>query len=169
MVSVPCGCTNLEWVDHCWDWLERFQTIILFGDNDEPGRKMVLDVVRRLDETRCMVAEDYPARPDGALCKDANEILYFYGKETLADVLDRAQPVPVKGLIQLADVMPYDPTTVPRIKTMIPAVDEVTGGLAEGALTVFTGKPGDGKSTLAGQLLLNAIEQGYSVCAYSGE
>ncbi len=52
---------------------------------------------------------------------------------------------------------------------MIPALDEVIGGLAEGAMTVFTGKPGNGKSTLAGQLLLNAIEQGHSVCAYSGE
>ena len=46
--------------------------------------------------------------------------------------------------------MPYDPTAVPRIKTMIPALDEVIGGLAEGAMTVFTGKPGNGKSTLAG-------------------
>ena len=52
---------------------------------------------------------------------------------------------------------------------MIPALDELIGGLAEGAMTVFTGKPGQGKSTLAGQLLLAAIEQGYSVCAYSGE
>ena len=52
---------------------------------------------------------------------------------------------------------------------MIPALDEVVGRLAVGAMTVFTGKPGNGKSTLAGQLLLNAIEQGHSVCAYSGE
>ena len=37
--------------------------------------------------------------------------------------------------------MPYDPTTVPRIKTMIPALDETIGGLAEGAITVFTGNP----------------------------
>ena len=58
---------------------------------------------------------------------------------------------------------------MPRIKTTVPALDEVIGGLADGAMTVFTGKPGNGKSTLAGQLLLNAIEQGHSVCAYSGE
>lgn len=81
VVSVPCGCTNLEWVDHCWDWLEKFQTVILFGDSDEPGRKMVRDVVRRLDEARCMVVEDYPERPDGRPCKDANEILFFHGAE----------------------------------------------------------------------------------------
>ena len=54
-VSVPCGCTNLDWIDHCWDWLEKFQTVILFGDSDEPGRKMVREAVRRLDEARCMV------------------------------------------------------------------------------------------------------------------
>lgn len=36
-------------------------------------------------------------------------------------------------------------------------------------MTVFTGRPGEGKSTLAGLLLLSAIEQGHSVCAYSGE
>ena len=30
-------------------------------------------------------------------------------------------------------------------------------------------KRGEGKSTLNGQLLLNAIQQGYKVCAYSGE
>ena len=77
--------------------------------------------------------------------------------------------MPVKGVIQHSEVTPYDPTVVPRIKTMIPAFDEITGGLAEGAITVFTGKPGNGKSTLTGQLLLAAIEQGYSVCAYSGE
>lgn len=116
-----------------------------------------------------MIVEEYPDRPDGTPCKDANEILFFHGADALHAALESAQPVPVKGLLQLADVMPYDPTTVPRIKTMIPALDETIGGLAEGAVTVLTGKPGSGKSTLTGQLLLNAIEQGDSVCAYSGE
>ena len=30
-------------------------------------------------------------------------------------------------------------------------------------------KRGEGKSTLGGQILLNGIQQGYNVCAYSGE
>ena len=66
-------------------------------------------------------------------------------------MLEQANPVPLKGIIQLSDVTPYDSTAIPRIKTMIPTLDETIGGLAEGAVTVFTGKPGDGKSTLAGQ------------------
>lgn len=169
VVSVPSGCENMEWIETCWDWLSRFKTIILFGDNDAPGRRMVQAVIRRLDESRCMLVEDYPSRPDGTPCKDPNEILYFLGEEALLDALHSARAVPVRGILSLADVVPYDPTTLPRIKTMIPSLDEALGGLIEGGLTVLSGKPGDGKSTIAGLFLLNAIEQGYSVCAYSGE
>lgn len=152
VVSVPSGSDNLDWIEHCWDWLEMFGEIILFGDADPPGRKMVRDVIRRLGEARCLVVEDYPERPDGTPCKDANEILYYHGADALLRTLESAQPIPIKGVIQLADVIPYDPTTVPRIRTMIPALDDALGGLIEGGLTVFTGKPGDGKSTLAGLL-----------------
>lgn len=97
-----------------------------------------------------MVVEEYPERPDGGECKDPNEILFFHGAERLLEALKSAQPVPVKGILQLADVTPYDPTAVPRIKTMIPALDETIGGLVEGGITVFTGPPGAGKSTITG-------------------
>ena len=169
VVSVPSGCDNLDWIEYCWDWLEQFRTIVLFGDNDDPGKRMVQNIARRIDEARCMIVEDYPAKPDGTPCKDANEILFFCGAEAVLSTLASAQPMPIKGIVQLADVVPLDPTTLPRVKTMIPALDEAIGGLVEGGMTVFTGKPGDGKSTLAGLLLLNAIEQGQTVCAYSGE
>lgn len=169
VVSVPSGCENLGWIENCWDWLERFKTIILFGDNDEPGRKMVQTVSKRLEESRCMIVEEYPLRPDGTPCKDANEVLFFHGWSELISMVENAKTIPIKGIIDLSTVVPYDPTSVPRIKTMIPALDEILGGLVEGGVTVFTGKAGDGKSTLSGLLLLNAIEQGYNVCAYSGE
>ncbi len=47
-----------------------------------------------------MVVEEYPDRPDGTPCKDANEILFFHGSEVLKATLDNAQPVPVKGILQ---------------------------------------------------------------------
>lgn len=132
VVSVPCGATNFDWIEPCWDWLEQFSTIVLFGDNDEPGRKMVNTLAKRLDEARCKIVDEYPLRPDGKECKDANEILYFCGDLTLIDTLESAKPVPLKGIIQLADVVPYDPTSVPRIKTMVPELDTTLGGLVEG-------------------------------------
>lgn len=174
VVSVPCGCNNLEFVSLCWDWLEKFQRIVLFGDSDEPGVEMISTLMKRLGEDRCMIPPEYPellidGEPAGRPCKDANEILFSYGKEGLKEIADSCEPAPIKGVLNLADVTMIDPTTKPRIFTRIPALDNAIGGLAEGSVTIFSGKRGEGKSTLGGQLLLNAIQQGYSVCAYSGE
>ena len=169
VVSVPSGCEDTTWIENCYDWLERFKTIVLFGDNDAPGQKMVHEVSRRLDESRCKIVSNYPTRPDGKVCKDANEILYFYGALEVIAAAETAEEIPSKGVINLAKVSPVDTTAIPRIKTMIPALDDCIGGLAPGEITIMTGKTGHGKSTLAGLILLNAIEQGKSVCAYSGE
>lgn len=169
VVSVPSGCEDFSWVENCFDWLEKFKTIILFGDNDEPGKKMVKTLVKRLDESRCRVVEDYPEYSPGKFCKDANEILYRLGAFPLIEMVENAKEVPVKGLIDLGDFPPEDPTLVPRIKTNIPKLDDLTGGLLEGGITVIVGKAGSGKSCLSNTITLNALEQGYTVCVYTGE
>ena len=169
VVSVPSGCDNFSWVENCYSWLEKFKTIILFGDSDEPGRKMVQTLVKRLDESRCKIVEDYPPSENGGLCKDANEILCQYGGFQLIDMVENAREIPVRGLLNLGAVVPSDPTLVPRIKTNIPKLDELTGGLLEGGITIILGKAGSGKSVLSNMIALNAIEQGYTVCVYTGE
>ena len=173
-VSVPGGCSNFDWVESCYDWLENFKQIILFGDSDECGQNMVNILQKRLGEERCLIPDRYPqlvvnGNDAHRICKDANEILFAYGPKVLNDIVHECKNVPIKGILNLADVPFIDPTTVPRIFTRIPALDNMIGGLAEGGVTVFSGKRGEGKSTLNGQLCLNAIQQGYSVCAYSGE
>lgn len=172
VVSVPSGCDNLDWISLCYDWLEHFKTIVLFGDNDDPGKRMVNTLIKRLGEYRVLVVRDYPVIPNSnpvAYCKDANEILLRYGESKLLEMVDSAEEIQTKGLIRVADVVPIDPTKIPRIKTNIPALDDAIGGLAEGCVTLFTGKSGNGKSTLSGLILLNAIEQGHTCVAYSGE
>ena len=172
VVSVPGGCDNNDWITHCYDWLEKFHTIILFGDNDAPGRRAVENWTKKLGEYRVLIVKDYPEIPGTdpvQYCKDANEILYRLGESTLIEMVESAEDVKTKGIIRVADIIPVDPTKVPRIKTNIPALDDSIGGLAEGCITVFTGKSGNGKSTLSGLIILNAIEQGYTCMAYSGE
>jgi twinkle protein len=174
VVSVPSGVNNLDWITLCWDWLENFSQIILFGDNDQPGLDMISTLMKRLGEDRCLIPQEYPqlimdGKDMNRLCKDANEILYCYGPEVLHDLVKACEPAPVKGILNLAHVPFVDPATIPRIFTRVPALDNAIGGLGEGSVTVFSGKRGEGKSTMNGQLLLNAIDQGYNVCAYSGE
>lgn len=169
VVSVPSGCEDMSWIENCWSWLEKFKTIILFGDSDEPGRKMVAQAVNRLDETRCMIVEDYPEKPTGGTCKDANEVLYFCGEYALIEMVENARRIPIKGLINLGSVIPVPLDSIPNIRTKIPKLDWAIRGLREGAVTIWTGKAGHGKSTLSGQFVLQAVEQGKTACVYSGE
>lgn len=169
VVSVPSGCEDLSFIENCWDWLEKFKTIILFGDSDAPGQKMVQTLAKRLDETRCRIVEEYPENPHGGICKDANEVLYFHSPFALLDMVENAREIPVKGLLDLGSVLPQDPTLVPRIKTNVPKLDEMTGGLLEGGISIVLGKAGAGKSVLTNMIVLGAIEQGYTVCVYTGE
>lgn len=172
VVSVPMGCNNLEWIKLCWDWLDKFSMFILFGDNDAPGRDMINTVVKRLGEDRCMLPPKYPIinKEEGPTqLKDANEILYYCGPEVLKDIFNQCEPAPVEGVLNLSDVRLVNPQSIPRIATRIPTLDKAIAGFAEGGLTVISGKRGEGKSTISGIFLLNAIDDEKSVAAYSGE
>lgn len=174
VVSVPSGASNLSWVELCWDWLENFNQIILFGDSDAPGLAMVTNLVNRLGEDRCMLPGEYPqlisnGKDYGRACKDANEILFCYGPGFLKEMIESCEPAPVKGLIDVSNI-PYDePGHEERIMTGIPKLDMMTEGFGFGGVTVISGKRASGKSTFCNELLLNAVEQGYKCCAYSGE
>jgi 5S rRNA maturation endonuclease (ribonuclease M5)/archaellum biogenesis ATPase FlaH len=161
VVSVPSGSKDLSWIETCWEWLEQFNQIIIWGDNDEPGKEMVRQVVTRLGDWRCYIVDSEH--------KDANISLIRDGKDKTAEKVFNAKSVPINGLIDLADVTPVDQTNVKRVLTGIKSIDKHTGGSLMGELTVVTGKSGQGKSTLLGQIMLESIDQGFSVCAYSGE
>ena len=174
VVSVPCGCKHLEWIDLCWEYLEKFNQIILFGDVDEPGMQMTSILSKRLKEDRCMIPKEYPefvlnGTDYNRTCKDANEILMAYGPEFLKDMVDSCEPSPIKGVLNVGKIVYVDPISKPRIMTRIPMLDKMSGGFQEGGVTILSGKAGEGKSTLTGSFLLNAIQDGYSTCVYSGE
>ena len=161
VVSVPSGAEDLTCVDLCWDWLQQFERVIIWPDNDEPGQGMCRKLITKLGEWRCSVVK--------SPYKDANEHLFYEGKESVMRAVVNAEPVPIVGLISLADAKPFDVESAERVKSSIKAVNELIGGYMMGQLTVWTGINGSGKSTFLGQELLWAIDQGYNVCAYSGE
>ena len=161
VVSVPSGAGDLTCVDTCWDWLEKFKQVIIWSDNDEPGREMQHKLIQRLGAWRCSVVQHER--------KDANEVLLFDGKQAVVDAVASAKPVPMDGLIRLADVSGFDYNQVERVRSGIAGIDKIIGGFMMNELTVWTGTNSSGKSTLLGQTLLDAIEQGFVVCAYSGE
>lgn len=83
-------------------------------------------------------------------------------------MLDRVNKVDSNRLVNLATVK-ADTKKSERYKSNIKGLDKKTNGFQMGQLTIWTGKSGHGKSTFISQMLVEAIEQGYKVCSYSGE
>ena len=70
----------------------------------------------------------------------------------------------------MADVKNVDIFKLEKLKTGIKNIDRLLyGGLPFGGVHLVSGKPGEGKSTLASQIMINALSQGYKCFAYSGE
>ena len=164
-VSVPTGAKGFTWVPHCWDWLHNFNKIVVFGDHENGIITLFNELADRLKYRVWHVrVEDYKD------CKDANEILKKYGPEQIKRCVYGAEQLPISKAISLSKVENVNPYMLEKLSTGLEFPDKVLcGGLPFGQLILLTGKAGDGKSTLASQLLLSALQNNYKCFAYSGE
>lgn len=165
-LSVPTGAKGFTWVPNCWDFVNKFDSIIVFGDY-EKGKISLLDEIKtrfRRKRIKHIREEDYKD------CKDANDILRKYGKNQIKVCIQNAVDVPINHVIEVADVQDVNVYEIEKLKTGFKELDQLLcGGIPFGGLTIVTGKSGLGKSTMASQILLSAIENGHKVFAYSGE
>jgi twinkle protein len=163
-VSVPTGAVGFTWLSHCWDWVNKFDEIVVFGDNENGKITLIETLEKRIQgKVKCVRPEDY-------LCeKDANDILRKYGKEAIIKAVENAQLREVKYVKRLANVEAVNLSELPKIKTGIRNLDRACGGLLMGHITLLSGKRGEGKSTLMSQFVAQAIDQGNAVFVYSGE
>lgn len=164
-VSVPTGSKGMTWVPYCYEWMSKFNEIIVFGDHEKGNITLLDDINRRFPgKVKHVQERDYMG------CKDANEILQKYGAEAVRCAVENAIPMPVKRVIQLADVKSVNIYKLPKLKTGIRDLDRTLyGGLPFGMVCLISGKRGSGKSTLASQIIANAVDQDYVTFAYSGE
>ena len=163
--SVPTGANGFTWVPYCWDWINKFEEIIIFGDY-ENGKITLLDEIKK----RVKIKIKHVRESDYGDCKDANEILLKYGKGQIKKCIENAVLVPIKRVVNLADIVPVNPYAIPKVKTGIKDIDKLLhGGLSVGGVTLITGKTGKGKSTFASQIIINAVESGFKSFVYSGE
>lgn len=95
-------------------------------------------------------------------------VAWLSDKPMMASIIESMkEPERPEELIDLATY--HSPYHGKVIATGFHLVDRMLGGLTEGAMTVITGKRGEGKSTWLGQLALNAVNKNHVVCFYSGE
>jgi len=161
VVSVPSGANDLSCIDNCYEWISKFKHIYIWTDNDEAGTGLRENLIQRLGKWRC--SNIYSVE------KDANAQLYKYGKNSIIECINNADHVKHDGLICLSEVVSIDYSEITRIPSTFSRLNKVIGGYYMSMVTILTGINSSGKSTFLGNEMLNAIENNYSICAYSGE
>jgi len=161
VVSVPSGSEDLECVENQWDTLEKFNSIIIWNDQDDAGVEMKNKLISRLGEDRCKFIE----------CehKDANEVLIKCGKEKVLQTLKSAKQVPIEFAVTMSSLPEYDPDKDQFVRSGIKEIDESLGGFCLGGVVITSGKGGSGKSTAINLFIAEATNQGYKTMVFSGE
>lgn len=163
-VSVPTGAKGFTWIPYCWDWLQGFDTLIVFGDYERGHISLLDEMQHRFNGMVKHVRED-----DYLGCKDANEILQKHGKDAIVNAVKNAVPIPIDHIKKMENIKKVDLSTVEHFSTGFKQLDNMLGGFYFGQLIELTGKRGLGKSTLATQFVIQGLRYGYNVLIYSGE
>ena len=173
VVSVPNGASvnqtaKLEYLDNCFEYFINKKRVYLVVDNDASGKKLEVELARRIGYEKCYVVK----YPEGA--KDANEVLVKFGKEELKNVLDTAKAYPLYGEIRMDDM--YE-TIVDFYENGYPQGYE-SGISAEfdhhlkfypGQLTIITGIPGSGKSEFVDWIMSGLVKThqwNFGICSF---
>ena len=99
VISVPNGANaNLSYLDdYIEDYFDDKETIYIAADTDTKGVILRDELIRRFGAERCRILE----YGDG--CKDANEHLMKYGKESLLKCLADAPEIKIEGVFTVSD------------------------------------------------------------------
>lgn len=163
-ISVPFGKNGFTWVPYCWDFLCKFEELVVFGDY-ERDEITLLDEMRRRFPGKVLHVQPQDYKD----CKDANDLLRKYGKAAVRQAVDNAVISENPKIVPLENVQRKNLDSLEKVRTGIPQLDRLINGLYLGQLVLLTGERGLGKSTFGSQLCIRAADQGYVVFAYSGE
>ena len=156
---------NDKWISLNYNWLLKFEKIIVFGDHENGSITLLKDISTRIP-TKIYVVRDIDYLGE----KDANAILKNYGSDEVRKCVENAVPLKVDHVIDLSEVEDEDLSVMPRVRTGVYELDRVLGGgIYYGQVCLLSGKRGEGKSTFMSQMFADAIDQGINSFVYSGE
>lgn len=173
VVSVPNGAVdskqnnNLIYLDNCIDDFENKTKIYIGTDNDEPGRALQAELIRRLGAERCWTL-------NYGDCKDGNEYMLKYGQIALLMLIDTARPAEISGIVDVEDSWKgvldiWENGLQPGQQVGIREIDEHIS-FPPGFMTIVTGKSNGGKSPYIRYLLVRlACTYGVRIGLFSPE
>lgn len=170
VVSVPNGANaNLDYLD---DYIEEYfddkETIYIASDTDTKGVLLRDELVRRFGAERCRILEY------GEGCKDANEHLQKFGRDSLLACIAAAPEIKLEGIFTVSDFeQSLDALFENGMQKGVTIGHENFDRLCSfetKRLCVVTGIPQSGKSEFIDEILerLN-IRYGWRVAVFSPE
>jgi len=172
VVSVPNGFNlkgelNLDYIDNYYNYFENKEVIYIAVDNDEAGQKGQKELIRRFGAEKCKIV-------DFGDCKDANDYLIKYGKESLANRIKLSKDVKIDGVFSVSDVSDsmlngYRNGQNRGESTGVEEVDNAWTWRG-GEVNLWTGYQNEGKSLFVNQLaLIKSIISGWKFAVFSPE
>jgi twinkle protein len=183
VVSIPHGASDTSWIEFNYDFLENFNDIILWFDNDSAGSNGLNNTVKRIGEYRCKIVKPECAdedsvekyfqqfNSDASIRKtDANNILLACGKERIIQLINTAEEIPVRNIMYLMDAKAKSIEEMEKFPTLIKGLDDMLYGNIFPCFTVYSGSAGSGKSSLTGiSTVISALENNEKIFIFSGE
>jgi len=148
VVSIKNGAASaLENCKQSFEYLNKFDNVVLCFDNDKPGREASQKVAQLFEPNKCKIIS--------LELKDANEYLKFNKREKFTQAWWDAKNYTPAGIINLADLGDslYDETYSETCLYPWPKMNEKTYGIRTGELVTFTSGAGMGKSSIIRELI----------------
>lgn len=158
---------KLECISNCYEVFEQAKAIYIATDEDENGRNLQKELVRRFGAEKCLLVDLSPY-------KDANEVLVAEGTESLQKRLKIASTPKVEGIFNIDDVSAsmldgFHNGQERGTTTHINSVDNAWTW-RNGEVNIWTGYQNEGKSLFLNQLAtLKAVFDGWKFAVFSPE
>lgn len=176
VVSVSSGADGaVKSVKANYLWLDRFDEIVLWFDNDEAGKKAAQECAALFRIGKVRIATAMGMQPDGkTACKDASDILQANRPGDIKACIYAAVAWRPKGIVNAAvsvsDVLaPAEMVPGWSYPPSMPRLQEMSGGMFPGDVTYHVAGTGVGKSTNIREIIYHLIDQGVKVCVMSFE
>jgi twinkle protein len=177
VVSVTAGAANAaKNLKANYLWLDRFEEIILWFDNDEPGQLAVKECAPlfRVGKVRVAKAFGFKDGLSKVPCKDASDMLQANRPGDIKAAVYAAVAWRPPGVVN-AKANPQD-TFANRdgarsydYPECMAVLQEMTGGMYDGDVVYHAAGTGVGKSTQTREIAMALVEQGVKVAYFSFE
>ncbi len=160
MVSLPSGAAAAKKsIQRAIPWLQGYEEIVLFFDNDEAGRKATEEAASVLPPGKCKIASlqgDY---------KDASDALSTNDSQSVREAIWNAKPYRPDGIVDGKSLLELVTTPTPPSDHDYPfeGLQQKLHGIRYGELVTITAGSGIGKSSFCRELATNLLSRGERV------